>query len=89
MSLHRCDDMTFFPERTDGLPMYTGSGAGTGFNVNVAWHTQYKSLGCTRNKSLGCNEYKHACEEVLLPIAREFKPDLILVSCGFDSAIHD
>ena len=24
-----------------------------------------------------------------MPIAREFNPDLILVSCGFDSAIHD
>ena len=24
-----------------------------------------------------------------MPIAREFNPDLILISCGFDSAIHD
>ena len=39
--------------------------------------------------SLGCNEYKLACEELLLPIAKQFKPDLILVSCGFDAAIHD
>jgi histone deacetylase 6 len=39
--------------------------------------------------NIGNNEYKHACESLLFPIARQFKPDLILISCGFDSAIHD
>ena len=24
-----------------------------------------------------------------MPIAREFQPDVILISCGFDGAIHD
>jgi len=50
--------------------------------VNVAFEKGYRD-------TLGANEYKHACEELLLPIARQFEPDLILVSCGFDSAIHD
>lgn len=27
-----------------------------------------------------------ACEEVFLPIIREFKPDLMIISAGFDSA---
>ena len=38
---------------------------------------------------LGNNEYKYACDELLFPMVREFKPDVILISCGFDGAIHD
>ena len=43
----------------------------------------------TGDTDLGCNEYSYACEELLFPIAKQFAPDLILISCGFDSAIHD
>ena len=60
---------------------------GRGFNVNVAWNTG--SLGRLHKTGLGAHEYKHAFNEVVLPIAKEFQPDLILVSCGFDAAIHD
>ena len=82
MSLHR---LNFFPGRLDATPDNIGSDDGEGFNINVGWSASpydYKS-------TLGANEYRHACDEVLLPIARQFKPDLILISCGFDSAIHD
>ena len=88
MSLHRCDDLNFFPGRKDSLPQYTGNDGGKGYNVNVAWHTR-RHNGKHGSMRLGSNEYRHACDEVLLPIAKEFNPDLILVSCGFDSAIHD
>ena len=37
MSLHRYDNMTFFPRRLDSQASYIGSGEGAGFNVNVAW----------------------------------------------------
>ena len=85
MSLHRYDEKCFFPARDDGKADAVGFKAGEGYNVNVAWNT-----GCFFGESeLGSNEYKHACDEVLFPIAREFSPDLILVACGFDSAIHD
>ena len=83
MSLHR---INFYPGREDANPQFTGEGKGAGFNVNVAWNLP--CYGSTKG-SLGSNEYRHAFEEVLLPIARQFKPDLILVSCGFDSAVHD
>jgi acetoin utilization deacetylase AcuC-like enzyme len=26
---------------------------------------------------------------MLFPMVKEFKPDLILISCGFDGALHD
>jgi acetoin utilization deacetylase AcuC-like enzyme len=35
---------------------------------------------------MGDAEYMAAMEAVVLPIARAFQPDLVLVSAGFDSA---
>lgn len=87
MTLHRSELGTFFPCREDGKAHYIGAGAGAGFNINVAWNTQYDTEA--KNTGLGSNEYRYACETLLFPIAREFAPDLILISCGFDSAIHD
>ena len=79
--------------REDSASSYIGRGAGTGFNVNVAWDTgkiaNEEILDANEVTDLGSNEYKHACDELLFPIARQFQPDLILISCGFDSAIHD
>ncbi len=55
-----------------------GAGAGRGFNVNVAW-----------GEGMGDAEYLDAFDRVLLPIARRFAPDFVLVSCGFDAADGD
>ena len=38
---------------------------------------------------MGEGEYKHAFEELVVPIAKKFQPELILVSCGFDAARGD
>ena len=38
---------------------------------------------------LGNREYRYACDTLLFPVIDEYKPELIIVSCGFDSAIHD
>jgi acetoin utilization deacetylase AcuC-like enzyme len=77
MSVHRGDG--FWPSRKDAGADSVGKDQGLGFNVNVAW----------TGKDYGNPEYMHACKTVLFPIAEEFKPDLIIVSCGFDSAIYD
>ena len=50
-----------------------------GFNVNVGWS----------RKGMGDDEYIAVWEKVLMPIAREFQPDLVLVSAGFDAALGD
>jgi histone deacetylase 6 len=34
-------------------------------------------------------DYIYACDKVFFPMIREFKPDMIIVSCGFDSALGD
>lgn len=93
MSLHRSDNCTFYPRREDAAGSFIGKDKGRGFNVNVAWQTGLVSDEQDRQNNkqseLGNREYKRACETLLFPIARQFKPDLIIVSCGFDSAIHD
>lgn len=51
----------------------TGAGLGEGFTVNVplpAW--------------CGDEEYLRVFDEVLVPVARRFRPQLILVSAGYD-----
>jgi len=60
-----------------------GSGAGRGFTVNVAW-----GPGAVGD-AVGDAEYAHAFDVLLLPIARAFDPQLVLVSAGFDSAAGD
>lgn len=51
----------------------TGTGDGKGATVNVPLPS-----GC------GDNEYRQAYQEILVPVARRFKPELILVSVGYD-----
>lgn len=77
LSLHRHDDGNFFPGT--GGPTECGAGSGLGFNVNVAW-----SGGL--NPPMGDAEYLAAFRTVVMPIAREFAPDIVLVSAGFDAA---
>ncbi|XP_055713370.1 histone deacetylase 4 isoform X5 [Phlebotomus papatasi] len=77
LSIHRHDDGNFFPGT--GGPTECGVGPGVGFNVNVAW-----SGGLS--PPLGDAEYLAAFRTVVMPIAREFAPDIVLVSAGFDAA---
>jgi len=75
------------------LPSYIGEDKGKGFNVNVAWETGLvvDEFDRSNNKlsDLGNNEYRYACDTLLFPMIKEFKPELIIISCGFDSAMHD
>jgi acetoin utilization deacetylase AcuC-like enzyme len=38
---------------------------------------------------MGDAEYLAAFDELLMPVARQFNPDLVLVSAGFDAAEGD
>uniref|UniRef100_A0A7N8XS59 histone deacetylase n=1 Tax=Mastacembelus armatus TaxID=205130 RepID=A0A7N8XS59_9TELE len=77
ISLHRYDDGNFFPG--SGSPAEVGSEAGEGFNVNVAWTGGL-------DPPMGDAEYLAAFRSVVMPIAQEFSPDVVLVSAGFDAA---
>ncbi|XP_070794119.1 histone deacetylase 7 isoform X1 [Pituophis catenifer annectens] len=77
LSLHRYDDGNFFPG--SGAADEVGSGAGEGFTVNVAWTGGLEP-------PMGDPEYLAAFRTVVMPIAQEFSPDVVLVSAGFDAA---
>ncbi|KAG7246937.1 hypothetical protein CRUP_014962, partial [Coryphaenoides rupestris] len=55
-----------------------GSGAGVGFNVNVAFTGGL-------DPPMGDAEYLAAFRAVVMPIASEFSPDMVLISSGFDA----
>jgi acetoin utilization deacetylase AcuC-like enzyme len=79
------DDTVFFMS-THQSPWYpgsghleeTGSGKGKGFTINRPF-----SAGAGNEEIIG------AFRDDFLPAAREFKPDLTLLSAGFDSRIND
>ena len=61
-----------------GLAIETGEGKGAG-----------KTLNCPLPAGSGGEEILGAFRDRLLPAARAFKPDLVLVSAGFDSRAGD
>ncbi|KAK9514654.1 hypothetical protein VZT92_025357 [Zoarces viviparus] len=79
ISLHRYDNGTFFPSSEDAAPDRVGFSKGAGFNVNVAWS----------GGRMGDSDYLAAFHSVVMPIATEFNPGLVLVSAGFDAARGD
>lgn len=83
ISLHRFDDGTFYPGRS-GDPKRVGYNSGKGFNVNIAWNTSGGP-----DTEIGDAEYIQAYKELIKPMLQEFKPELIIVSAGFDSAEGD
>ncbi|XP_064091423.1 uncharacterized protein LOC135205071 isoform X2 [Macrobrachium nipponense] len=79
VSIHRYDDGLFFPSSEDANYDRVGVGRGEGFNVNIPW-----------NKSgMGDAEYMSAMLQVVMPIAYQFDPQLVIVSAGFDAARGD
>jgi acetoin utilization deacetylase AcuC-like enzyme len=61
-----------------GLATETGRGAGAGLTIN-----------CPFPAGSGREEIVGAFRDRLVPAARRFKPQLVLVSAGFDSRIDD
>jgi acetoin utilization deacetylase AcuC-like enzyme len=71
---------------THRFPFYPGTGSlrelgegeGEGFNVNVPLPEQ-----------MGDGDYAAVFDQLLVPIAERFRPDLVLVSAGFDAHRDD
>ena len=55
-----------------------GKGEGRGFNVNIPF-----TAGC------GDESFRIAFDEVVAPVVREYRPDVILVSLGIDAHYRD
>lgn len=80
------DDPTVFYFGVHRFPFYPGTGS-------ADQRGEGKGLGATLNVPLpagsGDREFKRALERQLVPAAREFKPDFVLVSAGFDAHKDD
>ncbi|UCE31782.1 MAG: class II histone deacetylase [Burkholderiales bacterium] len=66
-----------FPRTSGGIDEI-GAGAGTGYNLNVPLPP-----GCA------WPAYAYAFERIVLPALEAFRPQLIIVPCGFDAGIND
>lgn len=78
-SLHRYDYTQFWPHLSEANYDAVGKGKGQGYNVHVAW-----------NKSkIQSSSYLYAFDNLLLPMLKDYDPELVLVSAGFDSGIGD
>lgn len=93
ISIHRFDLGTFFPGPKGKLEMI-GEGAGKGYNLQFPFNIP-KKKGAAANEPedesllIGDSDYIFACETFFFPIIREFAPDMIIISAGFDSAKGD
>ena len=63
-----------------------GKGKGEGFVVNIPWNTPG---GSTTDANITDADYLYAFENVVSPITREFAPELIIISAGFDAMKGD
>ncbi|KAI0483989.1 putative histone deacetylase A [Xylariaceae sp. FL0804] len=85
ISLHVYANGDFYPGKPDNPQIpdgdldKVGDGDGAGKNVNIAWPSQ----------GMGDGEYLAAFQKIVMPIAKEFNPDLVIVSAGFDAAKGD
>ncbi|KAL5114205.1 Histone deacetylase hda1 [Pleosporales sp. CAS-2024a] len=79
ISLHVFRNGNFYPNLPDGNLDYCGEGPGEGKNVNIPWS----------DHGMGDAEYLYAFQEIVMPIATEFDPDLVIISAGFDAAEGD
>ncbi|XP_028287029.1 polyamine deacetylase HDAC10 [Parambassis ranga] len=78
-SWHRYEHQKFWPHLRESDYDSVGKEKGAGFNINVPWN----KVGMKNS------DYLSVFCHVLLPVAYEFCPDLVLVCAGFDSAIGD
>ncbi len=80
------DDGSVFFFSTHQYPWYPGTGSA---NETGYAEGEGTTLNCPFPAGAGRQEIAGAFRERLLPAAAEFKPDLVLVSAGFDSRIGD
>ncbi|CAG9796344.1 unnamed protein product [Diatraea saccharalis] len=79
ISLHRYDYGSFFPHSRDADYTAVGEGKGEGYNINIPWN----------KRGMGDAEYLAAFTQVVLPVATEYAPELVIVSAGFDACVGD
>ena len=77
LHMHRYNYASFFPQSEDADYDMVGEGTGKGFKLKIPWN----------GRKMGDSECLLEFHMVVLPIAYEFHPHLILTSAGFDAAV--
>lgn len=77
VSIHRYERGKYWPELIESNFNFTGQGAGKGYNLNFPLN------------ETGCNDADFLLMwfNVILPVAYEYNPELVIISAGFDAAI--
>lgn len=71
ISIHVHMDGHFYPSGPEGGMDRVGAEDGIGYNINIPWPT----------KGMGDADYMYAFQHVVMPIATEFNPDLVIGEC--------
>ncbi|XP_075721262.1 polyamine deacetylase HDAC10-like isoform X2 [Rhipicephalus microplus] len=79
ISLHRYSKTMIFPKTEISDATYIGRGDGKGYNINIPW----------TKPAITDADYLTAMYQLVMPVASEFDPELVIVSAGFDSAKGD
>jgi histone deacetylase 6 len=79
ISLHVHKDGKFYPNGPAGDHMHVGTGPGEGRNINIPWPQHHMRDG----------DYLYAFQQIVMPVAQEFNPDLVVIAAGFDAAEGD
>ena len=86
ISIHRHDSGKFYPFKT-GFVKEKGEENGLGYNINIPLDTK-----CAISKGPSCigdAEYMNIFERIVIPILKEYNPDIIFISCGYDAGEND
>ncbi|KAH7528924.1 hypothetical protein FEM48_Zijuj05G0129300 [Ziziphus jujuba var. spinosa] len=73
--VHRHEFWSFYPANNDDYYNMVGEGPGAGYIINVPW----------QNCQYGDADYLAVWDHILIPFAKEFDPDIIIISAGFDA----
>jgi len=80
------DDPSVLYASTHQFPYYPGTGAA---GEAGRGHGEGATLNIPLPAGCGDREYTGVCQRLLVPVARDFGPELIVVSCGFDAHADD
>ncbi|CAM9909469.1 unnamed protein product [Lampetra fluviatilis] len=78
-SVHRHEGGAFWPHLPEGDVTAVGRGIAKGFNINLPWS----------RTGMSDADYVTAFQQILMPVAYQFSPQLVLVSAGYDAALGD
>jgi acetoin utilization deacetylase AcuC-like enzyme len=81
ISIHRHEHQPGVFYESDGHLLARGSGTGFGYNINLP--LSYRPGGYDDK------DYDYLLQELVLPISRQYDPQLIIIAAGYDACAND